>query len=98
MIPESFFLLHSGLPREGPGSDDSTRQALRRLGALPAEPRVLDLGCGPGRQTLVLARELGAVITAVDAHAPFLKELEAAAASQGLGHLIRTRCADFGAL
>lgn len=98
MSLDAFLLLHSGLPREGPGSDDATREALRLLGPLPAEPRVLDLGCGPGRQTLVLARELSVVVTAVDLHAPYLKELEEAAARQGLGALVRTRCADFGAL
>jgi serine/threonine-protein kinase HipA len=59
---------------------------------------VLDLGCGVGRQTRVLARELGVPITAVDRHAPFLARLEAEAARQGLGSLIRTQCADFGQL
>ncbi|HEX8823356.1 MAG TPA: class I SAM-dependent methyltransferase, partial [Archangium sp.] len=60
MLADAFFLLHTDLPREGPGSDDCTREALRRLRPwLPASPRVLDLGCGPGKQTLVLARELG---------------------------------------
>lgn len=99
MLGEAFMLLHTDLPREGPGSDDCTREALRRLRpSLPAAPRVLDLGCGPGRQTLVLARELGTPIIAVDSNAPFLKRLEAEAAAQGLGHLVRTRCADFSAL
>jgi serine/threonine-protein kinase HipA len=99
MLGEAFMLLHTDLPREGPGSDDCTREALRRLRPfLPNSPVVLDLGCGPGRQTLVLARELGTTVTAVDAHAPFLKQLEANAAARGLGHLVRTRCADFGAL
>ncbi|MDY7229041.1 SAM-dependent methyltransferase [Hyalangium rubrum] len=98
MSLEAFFRLFSELPREGPGSDDATREALRRLPALPASPRVIDLGCGPGRQTLVLARELGSPITAVDLHAPFLAELEAAAERSGLRHLVRTRCADFGSL
>jgi serine/threonine-protein kinase HipA len=99
MLMDAFFLLHTDLPREGPGSDDCTREALRRLRPwLPASPRVLDLGCGPGRQTLVLARELGTPITAVDLHAPFLARLEAHAARQGLGHLVHTRRADFGAL
>ncbi|HYH96857.1 class I SAM-dependent methyltransferase [Hyalangium sp.] len=98
MSEEAFFRLFRGLPREGPGSDDSTREALRRLPPLPAAPRVLDLGCGPGKQTLVLARELGAPITAVDRHAPFLAELEAEAERRGLRHLVRTRCADFGQL
>jgi serine/threonine-protein kinase HipA len=95
---DALFLLHSGLPREAPGSDESTREALRRLGPLPASPRVVDLGCGPGKQTRVLARELGVPVVAVDLHAPFLKELEEAAAREGVGHLVHTRCADFGAL
>jgi SAM-dependent methyltransferase len=44
---------------------------------------------------VVLARELGVPITAVDTHAPFLAELEAEAERRGLRHLVRTRCADF---
>jgi serine/threonine-protein kinase HipA len=59
---------------------------------------VVDLGCGPGRQTLVLAEELRAPITAVDNHAPFLAELETEAERRGLRSLVRTRCADFGQL
>lgn len=98
MSLDALFLIHSELPREGPGSDAATRDALRRLGPLPSSPRVLDLGCGPGRQTLVLARELGVPVTAVDLHAPFLASLERSAAAQGLGHLVRTLKADFGAL
>jgi len=95
---EAFFRLFSGLPRQGPGSDDSTREALRRLPRLPPSPRVVDLGCGPGRQTLVLAQELRVPITAVDNHAPFLAELEAEAERRGLRSLVRTRCQDFGQL
>jgi len=98
MSLDALLLLHDGLPRQAPGSDAVTREALRRLPPLPDAPRILDLGCGPGRQALVLARELGAVVTAVDRHEPFLATLEAAAAAEGLGHLVRTRRADFGAL
>ena len=99
MLGDAFLLLHTDLPREGPGSDDCTREALGRLRPLlPASPRVFDLGCGPGRQTLVLARELAVPITAVDLHAPFLARLRAEAEAQGLSHLVQTRCADFGAL
>jgi cyclopropane fatty-acyl-phospholipid synthase-like methyltransferase len=98
MLPDAFFRLHHGIPRQAPGSDDLTREALRVLRPLPPSPRVLDLGCGPGRQTLILARELGVPITAVDLHAPFLAELEAAAAARGLTHLVKTRAADFSAL
>jgi SAM-dependent methyltransferase len=98
MIEESMAILCDGLPRAGPGDDRSTADALRRLPQLPRSAAVLDLGCGPGRQTLVLAKLLGALVTAVDIHGPFLRQLERAAEAQGLSHLIKTRQEDMGTL
>jgi serine/threonine-protein kinase HipA len=98
MSHSALFTLHQDLPREGPGSDACTREALRRLPALPPNPRVLDLGCGPGKQTRVLARELACRITAVDRHEPYLQELRDAAAREGLGDRIDTRCWDMADL
>lgn len=95
---EAFFTLHHNLPRQGPGSDATTRHLLSLVGPLPARPRVLDLGCGPGRAALLLAAEAGAEVTAVDLHQPFLDELDAAAAARGLGDRISTVNADMGAL
>ena len=96
---ESFFKLHNGdIPREGPGSDEATRKAIRRLPALPASPRVLDIGCGPGKQTLVLARELGVPIVAVDFFDHFLDALRRSVKAAGLEHLITVRQQDMGAL
>lgn len=97
-LPPEFFLVHQGLSREGPGNDAATLRALRRLPPLPAWPRVLDLGCGPGAQTVVLARELGTPVVAVDLHRPFLDQLERSAREAGLADLIEVRCADMGAL
>ncbi|ATL32140.1 bifunctional class I SAM-dependent methyltransferase/N-acetyltransferase [Streptomyces formicae] len=83
-ITHAFFALHHGLPRQGPGSDATTRRLLSLAGALPERPRVLDLGCGPGRAALLLAAEAGAEVTAVDLHEPFLDELRASAEARGL--------------
>ena len=91
------FELFEGLPRQGPGSNACTREALRRLGPLPPEPRVLDLGCGGGRSALVLAAALRTRVIAVDLHRPFLDQLRAAARERGLEHLIEARCADMAA-
>ena len=88
----SFFTLYTGLPQCGPGSDASTRKALDRVSGLPASPRVLDLGCGSGRQTLALARELSTKIVAVDTYQGYLDELQRAAAEEGLNDLVETCC------
>ncbi|MFD9885724.1 GNAT family N-acetyltransferase [Streptomyces alboflavus] len=97
-ITDAFFTLHHGLPRQGPGSDATTRKLLALAGELPTRPRVLDLGCGPGRSALLLATEAGAEVTAVDLHEPFLTELRAAADARGLGDWVRTVRADMGEL
>ncbi|MFG2981477.1 GNAT family N-acetyltransferase [Streptomyces sp. NPDC048258] len=101
---EAFFTLHRGLPRQAPGSDASTRHLLSLCGPLPERPRVLDLGCGPGRSALLLAAEAGrpgsggAEVTAVDLYGPFLEELRTAATARGLAGRVRTVEADMGAL
>ncbi len=87
---EVFWKLHVGLPKQGPGSDASTRRALAMVPELPPEPRILDLGCGPGRQSLVLARETSGHVTAVDLLPPFLEQLEERARAAGLADRIAT--------
>ena len=88
---KAFFALHRDVPREGPGSDEATREAIERLPALRPRPRIVDLGCGPGKQTLVLAQHFRVPIIAVDFHAPYLDRLRRAAEAEGLSGLVKTR-------
>jgi len=98
-VRRAFFALHSGLPREGPGNRACTARALQLAGAPPARPHVLDIGCGPGMQTLDLAELLlEARITATDNHGPFLEELERRAAARGLSDRVTAVLADMRAL
>ncbi|MEP6967027.1 MAG: class I SAM-dependent methyltransferase [Pseudomonadota bacterium] len=99
MPDEAFWTLHDGLPRQGPGDRASTLRALALMAELPSAPAILDIGCGPGMQTLDLARAArDAAITAVDIHLEFLAELERRAEAAGLAARIVTRRASMTAL
>jgi SAM-dependent methyltransferase len=87
---EVFFELYDGLPRQGPGNRACAGQALGLCRDLPPTPAVLDLGCGVGGQTLHLAELLsGAVITAMDSHAPSIARLRATVTERGLAERVR---------
>ncbi len=88
------FELFEDTPRQGPGSVETTRRALRLLPDSMRIERVLDLGCGTGGSTIVLAEDTGAHFTAVDIHPPFLATLRAQAEERGLADRISTVAAD----
>jgi len=93
-----FFELYESIPRQGPGLDTCTREALKHLPVLRADQRILDIGCGAGVQTLELARSCAAEIVATDLHAPFLEMLRHNAAAEGLAGRITTQVADMADL
>jgi serine/threonine-protein kinase HipA len=95
---EVFWRLHEGLSKQGPGSDESTRRALALVPELPPAPEILDLGCGPGRQSLVLARETGGHVTAIDLLPPFLEQVEERARAERLDDRITALQANMGDL
>jgi SAM-dependent methyltransferase len=88
-IEETFWLAHDGLAQQAPGSPATTRLLVRLAGVLPARPRAVDIGCGGGRASLLLATEAGAEVVAVDTHEPFLEQLRTAAARDGLADRVR---------
>lgn len=94
-----FMELHSGNPREGPGDNESTLKALRSIPNLPERPDILDVGCGPGMQTLCLAEATGGNITALDYFPQFLDQLTTSAEERGLEKRITTiEACGYGAL
>ena len=93
-----FFELYESIPRQGPGLDSATREALNHVVFPPTGGRLLDIGCGAGVQTLELARRSSLAITATDLHAPFLDILRRKAEAEGLGDRITTLVADMAEL
>lgn len=93
-----FMELHSGNPREGPGDDASTVRALRSIPSLPERPEILDIGCGPGMQTLILTEITRGNITALDFFPQFLEQLRVSAVERDVGERITTVQGDMNAL
>jgi SAM-dependent methyltransferase len=88
---ERFFELFESVPRQGPGCAASTLRALWIVPSLPDAPAVLDLGCGSGAPTAVLAEALPAArLTALDIHPPFLAQLRERAAREGWADRVET--------
>lgn len=90
--------LHRGLDRQGPGDADFSRQILRNLPALPAKPRIADLGCGSGAGALLLAQYYQCNVMAVDFSSVFIEELRIRAKQAGLEDLITPIHGDMGKL
>jgi SAM-dependent methyltransferase len=89
-----FFELFDGLPRQGPGDASSTLRALALVPGIDSRTRVLDVGCGTGLHTRVLARHSPVRVVAVDNHPPFVEELNREARAQGLSDRIEARVGD----
>ncbi len=96
-------IFSASMPRLGAGDDASTKKALALLLAARSSAgdasasrklKVLDIGCGNGRQTIQLAKEISGTILAVDNHQPYLDELRRRAEAAGVGEKIKTRRKD----
>lgn len=90
-------LMFGGMEKLGPGSDAETIRVLREL-PQTSYNLVVDAGCGAGRHTIALAKELRIVIHAIDNHQSFLDELSLRAGRAGVGRFISPRCMDMAAI
>ncbi len=88
-MSDIFFTIHDNLPREAPGSPACTRRALASVTRLGQSSRILDVGCGPGQQTIALAHGCRGRIVAIDLHTSYLRELIRRAVETGVADRVR---------
>ena len=89
-----FIELFGALPRAGPGDNASTRKAFEMMDYLPSEPRVLDIGCGPGVQTVELLRLSRGTVVALDLLPQMISRVRKAAEYAGFADRLETVQAD----
>jgi SAM-dependent methyltransferase len=94
---DRFFAVYREMPRGGPGTPEAMGQALDLTIGLPAAPRVLDLGCGPGSGSALLAARTNGRVTALDLHAPFVAQQAAASRALPGAAPVTGVCADMRA-
>ena len=93
-----FYEIFDDLPRGGPGDEESTLRALRMIEFETDQPDILDIGCGPGQQTVTLAKHTNGMITAVDNHQRFLDVLDHRIRNAGFGDRVRVMNMDMNEL
>ncbi|MCR3955678.1 MAG: class I SAM-dependent methyltransferase [Gudongella sp.] len=88
-----FFEAFEGLDRLAPGSQASTLKAISMYEGPREALSILDIGCGNGIHTMLLAREFPkAKIIAIDNHQKFIENLNKAMTSHGLSERVTGRC------
>ena len=89
-----FFEIHNDLPREGPGSFEATQKAYNAISSYLFKPFILDIGCGPGKQTIDLLKISDGNIIAIDNHKPFVEILDSKIKAEGFGNRASAQLGD----
>jgi len=82
---------HKDAKRQGPGSNEATKKALRFIPHPSEKQKILDIGCGTGAQTIILAQHTKANIVAIDMLPQFLAKLDDKIKNNGLGSRVVTK-------
>lgn len=93
-VMEHFLEIYGTLPRAGPGSNELTRKAFRSLGHVGNSPKILDVGCGPGMQTIELLQLTNGSVVALDLLSQMIDRVQAAAEAAGVANRLTTNQQD----
>lgn len=70
-----FYEIFDNLPRQGPGNSEATEKAYSLINFGQKRIAALDIGCGAGAQTIILAKLINGRIIATDNYQPYLNLL-----------------------
>ena len=70
-----FLEIHKDMPRQGSGRNKYTQKAFEFIPKIK-KPRILDIGCGPGMQTIKLAKLSGGQVIGIDIFKQYLDQLQ----------------------
>jgi len=87
---DRFLQIYGTLPRAGPGSNELTRRAFQQLAHVPDSPKILDVGCGPGMQTVALLRISTGTVVALDLLPQMIARVQAEAEIAGVSDRLDT--------
>ena len=66
--------IHKDMPRQGSGRDEYTQKAFEIIPTIQ-NPKILDIGCGPGMQTIKLAKISNGEVIGIDIFQQYLDQL-----------------------
>jgi ubiquinone/menaquinone biosynthesis C-methylase UbiE len=70
-----FLEIHKDMPRQGSGRDEYTQKAFQMIPKIK-HPKILDIGCGPGLQTIKLAKISDGKVIGIDIVQQYLNQLQ----------------------
>jgi DNA-binding transcriptional MerR regulator/ubiquinone/menaquinone biosynthesis C-methylase UbiE len=88
---KDFMTVFQPLERWGPGSESETLKALAHVPIVPKN--ILEVGCGKGLATLILANSFNAKMTSVDNEQSALDSLSQVLSEKGLTQKVKLCCA-----
>lgn len=78
-----FLEIHKDMPRQGVGRDEYTQKAFEMI-PTTKEPKILDIGCGTGMQTIKLAKLSKGHVIGIDIFQQYLDQLEESIDKEGM--------------
>jgi len=72
---KSLLEVHKDMPRQGSGRNKYTQKAFEMIPKIK-QPKILDIGCGPGMQTIKLAKLSDGEVIGIDIFQQYLDQLQ----------------------